>query len=1004
MRLHHLQMTAFGPFAGTVEVDFDELSAGGVFLLTGATGAGKTSVLDAVCFALYGQVPGDRGGARHLRSDHASPGVAPRVVLEASIAERTFRFTRSPAWSRAKRRGSGETRVQAHVVVEERRDGSWVGLTSRLDDAGHLVGDLLGMTAAQFTQVAMLPQGRFQAFLRASSSERHSVLQKLFRTDRFEHVEHWLVERRGEARRAAQSAADGVLEVLNRFQEAAGVEAPATWTADLAAAADHDDVSAWSSQVLTAVQEAKAGAAAVLDAAVQSLSRDDAALADGRSLADLQRRSEDAARQLIAHARRADELAGLRDRLHAHRRAVPLTGYLSRARECRRRLTVADGRWATCAPALLRQLDCPPSAAALASLLEEAVTARAVAEASRPRAEELAAARARRSELAAHLADLASSLESAAERIAEHPAAVAVARAELDDARGAADQLAGREREAAHLEELVLAGRRLEVVLGELTSAREELARATQLALAAKEHHLDVREARINGMAAELAGALAAGCACPVCGSASHPSPAPRDRRSVGHGQEDAARREHEDAAFVQQGHEVRVATLTVERDGLAARLAGVDRQTLEAQLADARGALRAAETLAAQCERRAETLAALETRAEAAREERDRLLLDQTATRSDLEACSATADQLSAELADLVGEDTGGSVESTDLDALIARRTERCAQLDDAVRTFAAYDEARRAASEADQALDAAARVAGFDDAAAASAAMLSDVEAASMEETVSTADADQVAAQKVLADPAIRAAVGRPAPDLDVLVVRQRLAADAARSATSARDEAANRLARLVALDQQLCARLDAWKPLRTRHELVAQLAQLVEGKGPDNPQRIRLASYVLAERLRQVVAAANERLAGMTGQRYSLEHSDDRGAGELRGGLSLRVRDDWSGLSRDPATLSGGETFVVSLALALGLADTVAHEAGGTDVDTLFIDEGFGSLDPDTLEDVMDTLETLRDGGRVVGLVSHVPELRSRITTQLEVVKGRTGSSLRPVLAGG
>jgi exonuclease SbcC len=294
--------------------------------------------------------------------------------------------------------------------------------------------------------------------------------------------------------------------------------------------------------------------------------------------------------------------------------------------------------------------------------------------------------------------------------------------------------------------------------------------------------------------------------------------------------------------------------------------------------------------------------------------------------------------------------------------------------------------------------------RDAGFDDAAAASAALLSDVEAASMEETVSTADADQVAAQKVLADPAIRAAVGRPAPDLDVLVVRQRLAADAARSATSARDEAANRLARLVALDQQLCARLDAWKPLRTRHELVAQLAQLVEGKGPDNPQRIRLASYVLAERLRQVVAAANERLAGMTGQRYSLEHSDDRGAGELRGGLSLRVRDDWSGLSRDPATLSGGETFVVSLALALGLADTVAHEAGGTDVDTLFIDEGFGSLDPDTLEDVMDTLETLRDGGRVVGLVSHVPELRSRITTQLEVVKGRTGSSLRPVLAGG
>jgi exonuclease SbcC len=149
---------------------------------------------------------------------------------------------------------------------------------------------------------------------------------------------------------------------------------------------------------------------------------------------------------------------------------------------------------------------------------------------------------------------------------------------------------------------------------------------------------------------------------------------------------------------------------------------------------------------------------------------------------------------------------------------------------------------------------------------------------------------------------------------------------------------------------------------------------------------------------------VAAANERLGRMTSHRYSLEHTDDRGAGEQRGGLSLLVRDDWNGIARDPATLSGGETFVVSLALALGLADTVAHEAGGTDIDTLFIDEGFGSLDAETLEDVMDTLDTLRDGGRVVGLVSHVPELRSRITTQLEVLKGRSGSTLRPVLVGG
>jgi DNA repair protein SbcC/Rad50 len=143
--------------------------------------------------------------------------------------------------------------------------------------------------------------------------------------------------------------------------------------------------------------------------------------------------------------------------------------------------------------------------------------------------------------------------------------------------------------------------------------------------------------------------------------------------------------------------------------------------------------------------------------------------------------------------------------------------------------------------------------------------------------------------------------------------------------------------------------------------------------------------------------LVAAANALLAGMSDRRYSLEHTGRRGTGETRGGLSLLVRDDWSGEARDPATLSGGETFVVSLALALGLADVITQEAGGADLDTLFVDEGFGSLDADTLDDVMDTLDSLRDGGRVVGVVSHVAEMRDRISVQLLVTKSRRGSTL-------
>ncbi|WP_460840641.1 AAA family ATPase, partial [Nocardioides marmoraquaticus] len=241
MRLHHLEITAFGPFAGTVGVDFDDLGAAGLFLLTGDTGAGKSSVLDAVCFALYGEVPGDRGGARHLRSDHAAPDAEPRVVLTFSVGDRRLRLSRSPAWDRPKRRGSGTRRIQAAVVAEEHRDGAWQAVSTRLDETGQLVGDLLGMTGSQFTQVAMLPQGRFQTFLRASSAERHDVLKRLFRTRRYDDVERWLAERRREAQRAASDRLGRCAALLDRLGEATGVDLPTR--PDVEGAAHGDAVS-----------------------------------------------------------------------------------------------------------------------------------------------------------------------------------------------------------------------------------------------------------------------------------------------------------------------------------------------------------------------------------------------------------------------------------------------------------------------------------------------------------------------------------------------------------------------------------------------------------------------------------------------------------------------------------------------------------------------------------------------------------------------------------------
>ncbi|MFB9314652.1 AAA family ATPase, partial [Nocardioides plantarum] len=296
MRLHTLTAEAFGPFATAATVDFDELSDAGLFLLSGATGAGKTSVLDAVCFALYGDVPGDRSAAKRLRCDQAAPGAVPRVQLEATLSGRRFRFVRSPAWDRPKKRGSGTTTEPAKVTVSELVDGAWQPLSSRLDEAGDLVGRVVGLTMNQFTQVAMLPQGRFQAFLRARSDERHKLLQQLFRTGRFEAVERWLVERRQRLSRDDARHHERVADVVSRATEAAAVALPDG--IDLHAlqlAADDGVLRSWLEQTQAASVRARSAADATL---LEVTAREGAALT-----ALEQTRSEAARRRRLDTAR-----------------------------------------------------------------------------------------------------------------------------------------------------------------------------------------------------------------------------------------------------------------------------------------------------------------------------------------------------------------------------------------------------------------------------------------------------------------------------------------------------------------------------------------------------------------------------------------------------------------------------------------------------------------------------------------------------------------------------
>ena len=993
MRLHSLEATAFGPFADTVAIDFDALSASGLFLLSGATGAGKSSILDAVCFALYGDVPGDRAAAKRLRCDQAAPGVAPAVGLEVTLSGRRWRIERSPAWQRPKKRGTGITTEQASVHLAERVDGQWVTRSTRLDEAGHLMTRLVGMNLPQFCQVAMLPQGRFQAFLRARSEERHALLQQVFRTGRFDQVERWLREHRVSVRRTSEQHATTVAALVSRISETADRPVPDDETSPAGLQTWLDGVQAGA--------RARAYAAA-LGVAVADDTSDRASrrLSDAEQVRDLQAAHAEAAAVEAGHD--AEAHAAARTRVDRAQRAAGMLGLDDTLVEAEA-LRDAARREAVRTLAAWTALAGPPTVGPehgetdLPQALADSAAAVQRAEALRPDAERLHEVRRLCDEVGALVGQVEVDLAAAVSRADALPQRLAQLRADLRNAEEAAVLLPGAAAQVEQVRARRDAARDRTALAPVLRRAVADRDAARTEVTALKERWLEIREARLDGMAAELASQIAVGASCPVCGSCEHPALAVSAHGSPDAAGERAARKAVDDAETVVVALDDRVRHLESQHAALVALTGSEQPGSLDDELAEAIDRHSEVAAAAAEADVLRARVTGAETETRTVQAEIDAHEQRLAGLTSRLELHRAERDRLTTRV-DAVLDGTGQRT----LTALLHHLTRRHDRLSEAC---AAHEELRFAERDrlaAERALVDAVGRAGFTDVDDYRDALLDDTEVEGLVLRLDAAESRLSRAREMLADPAHAAAARQPVPDLAEARRRREVAGSDARAAHAQLEVATRRVTRLVALGADLRAALEAWAPVREDLDLATHLSAFVEGKAADNTLQMRLSAYVLAHRLSQVVAAANERLARMSDQRYSLEHTGRRGAGETRGGLSLLVRDDWSGESRDPATLSGGETFVVSLALALGLADVITQEAGGADLDTLFVDEGFGSLDAETLDDVMDTLDGLRDGGRVVGVVSHVAEMRDRIPTQLRVHKHRQrGSSVESVL---
>lgn len=992
MRLHHLSITAFGPFAETVEVDFDELSSAGLFLLTGATGSGKTSVLDAVSFALYGDVPGDRSAAKRFRCDNAAPGVAPQVRLETTLSGRRFRITRSPSWVRPKKRGTGTTTEQPRVIFEERLNGEWVGLSTRLDETGQLVASLVGMNMGQFCQVAMLPQGDFQAFLRASSEERHHLLQQLFSTQRFSDIEHWLREHARGLHREVQGRQRDVSRVVSRFLEATSAALPEDWSGDdLTPLLDDGQLQAW---VTAQCDDAANARQATTVRAEEHATRSESARKardEGFRLSSLQARAQAASAEAAQLASQSEQQEAHRDRLVLARKAAPLAPLhrhaQSTGQERDRAAESAQTAYSAACAALERD---DVSAGELADAAREAHRAHTIATALLPREPELDSLRQRIAATETGIQNLEAREESLAAQTAELPARISSLAADLDVARNDALRAQSLADELTALDQRLEAGQRLLSLRSELQLTETERTVAVDQCLRLKEDWLDLREARIAGMAAELAHDLAVGGSCPVCGSADHPNKAESAPDAPTPETEKQARRQLDDSEITRAAVGDRARELTLSISGLEHQAGATSLEVLQVQRRETEASLITARAGAARS-------GALESGLALATRTLDATRTDLGATGAELAVARTRHEgdtQAAARLAKEIDQARG---DYRDLSSLVAGLSALAATCERALRQQALATAAAETATTADSAVELWLSENGFTDVDQTATLLLTPNELDELARSVASHDSAIERASSVLADPDVAAAAGLTPPDLAALEeADNRLSAelDAARAALVI---AERRSTRLASLTTELSTAIEAWAPIRASHRAAAELAAFVEGKSSDNELRMRLSAYVLAWRLTQVVAAANERLVTMSDGRYTLEHTGRKGAGERRGGLSLLVRDEWSGEARDPATLSGGETFVVSLALALGLADVVTRESGGANLDTLFVDEGFGTLDSETLDDVMDTLDSLRDGGRVVGVVSHVAEMRSRIPTHLVVSKDRSGSTV-------
>ena len=1092
MILHRLEFEAFMAYPDRQTIDFSDLNAAGVFLLNGPTGAGKTTILDAICYALYGGTTGDRDPAQLYSTYVARANTPPRVFLDLTLQGRRLRINRTPVYSHPITRGkrAGQMTVKAATAtVEELLPGgnpedeqAWKPIASQVKEVNAVIAERIHLNREQFLKVVLLAQGQFAQFLKSKPVERKELLKKMFPV---EHIEAMYAELLEEAKQARQDVANDEQALENYLDRArSGMEALHESLAPLTPEAGEESAADGASETATTAEAAETitaetVAAETLDAWLAA-GIEEARTASARDALEQSRLAGEADRhtqtlnerlqlrkdwseyeQLIARRERLVEgqepyKARVKELADA-RAAAPLVAHYTQMRgeeedieERRAQQAEYAGALKTASEDLLRALRAgeEPAEDAVPYPEEELFAKLAAEDFAEARGQQLDGtlaslralhkrddllaqeertvrqARARSEQLMQKAESAAQNLDALGARvrdIQENLSAYEKAEEEHALALRGAEDAEKAHREAQQAQQNIDAAQRAvteaekesERTLKTQQKAQERWQKAARASIEATDAFRNLQAQRLAQASSLLARELTEGEPCPVCGSAEHPSPArARDgERLVEQADLDAAKaredRAHE--ACRAREEEKEKAALAHHQASEALASARSQSETLTSQ--ERMDPEQSAQQLTQARERVQQTTARLA--------ERDALRKRQ----AQAEVEQKTAEETRSTLHDTLTEAQALYRESLERRDALARELEPAkaripfAQRIEALESYRALAQREeqgslllnRAVEEHSKHLvevQVLLRESPFADSAGVMAAERTKAQILALEEAVNayeleSARVGESLGREALVEVAARVAAGEQAPD-DQQELKDRIEElrQQVQHLTRREGEREGIVRSLRALHSEFIAFRERTAERYDRAEMLSALAAAARGDTLGGyTHQVDLVSYVLGGEFERILDVADKHLQRMSDGRYGMKLSDHRAKGSRSGGgLNLNITDTWTGEPRDAASLSGGESFLASLALALGLAEVVQSNNGGIELDTLFIDEGFGTLDSETLDTVMNTIESLRENGRTIGLISHVEEMKNRIPTQIVVEKGPRGSSVR------